>query len=137
MAVASETMAMEDIYESRAPVLDVLNEAFSVEDNQIGYIAFIKGGFAGGDLFSSAKVCRRKMAKLARGYHLDALDDAVKFERIDVQEILRELRNAQHDDFGTVGKDKEWRFDAAHVQGSWKEVDGSIAHLIILPKAVT
>ncbi len=55
------------------------------------------------------------------------------FERV---EILEELRNAQHDDFGTVGKGTERRFDAVHVQGSWKEIDGSIQDLIILPKAV-
>jgi hypothetical protein len=135
MSVDSETMAMADIYESRSLPPELLTETFRVEENQIGYIAFIKGGFAGGDLFGSTGACRRKMEKLVRGYYLDSLDAAVAFERIEIPEILRELRDAQSDDFGTVGKGTEKRFEAAHVQGSWMELDGVIQHLTILPKA--
>ena len=83
---------------------------------------------------ASTSVCRRKMEKLVRGYYLDSLDDAVLFEKIDIAAILEEPRNTQHNDLGTVGKGTERRFEAVHVQGSWKEVEGSIQHLIILPK---
>ncbi len=47
MDVFSDTMPMHDIYESHALEPEVLNEAFKVADNQVGYMAFIKGGFAG------------------------------------------------------------------------------------------
>ena len=134
MDVRSPTMSMTDIYESTAPDQEVLNVAFKVEENQVGYMAFIKGGFAGSDLFTSAEICRGKMEKLLRGYYLDSRDHGVVFDKVEIDEILREVRGAEHRDFETVGKGKERRFDAPHVQGSWKEVDGFIPHVTILPK---
>lgn len=134
MNVVSGTMAMSDIYESQSPGPEVLNQAFSVKENQIGYVTFISGGFAGSDLFGSAEVCRRKMEKLLRGYYLDSRDRGVAFEKVEIGQILREVRAAEHNEFGTVGKGRERRFDAPHVQGSWKEVDGFIPHVTILPK---
>lgn len=134
MNVTSGTMAMSDIYESQSPGPEVLKKAFSVKENQIGYVTFVKEGFAGSDLFGSAEVCRRKMEKLLRGYYLDSLDHGVAFEKVEIEQILREVRAAEHNEFGTVGKGRERRFDAPHVQGSWKEVDGFIPHVTILPK---
>lgn len=134
MEVASPTSAMEDIYYSQTPDRQVLTDTFKVAENQIGYMAFIKGGFAGSDLFASPDVCRGKMEKLLRGYYLDSRDDGVAFEKVDVDEILREVKSAEHRQFETVGKGTERRFDAPHVQGSWKEVDGTIPHVSILPK---
>ena len=134
MDVASATSAMEDIYFTQAPDEEVLSKTFKVAENQIGYVAFIKGGFAGSDLFSSADVCRGKMEKLLRGYYLDSRDNGVAFEKVDVNEILREVKSAEHRRFETVGKGTERRFEGAHVQGSWKEVDGTIPHVSILPK---
>ena len=134
MDVFSDTMSMSDIYESQAPESEVLKQAFKVEKQQVGYMAFIKGGFAGCDLFGSTDVCRGQMEKLLRGYYLDSLDKGVAFEGVAVEEIFREVRAAEHREFATVGKGRERRFDAAHVQGSWKEVDGSIPHVTILPK---
>lgn len=134
MDVFSQTGAMEDIYESQASNLEALGKAFKIEETQIGYMAFIKGGFAGCDLFGSTEVCRGKMEKLLRGYYLDSVDKEVVFDKVEIDEILREVRTAEHREFETVGKGRERRFDAPHVQGSWKEVDGSIPHVTILPK---
>lgn len=135
MDVVTDTMAMDDIYESQAPDLEVLNQTFQVAEDQIGYMAFIKGGFAGSDLFTSAEVCRGKMEKLLRGYYLDSRDNGVTFNKVAIDDILKEVRAAEHREFDTVGKGKERRFDALHVQGAWKEVDGLIPHVAILPKA--
>jgi hypothetical protein len=134
MDVSSDTGAMSDIYESQARDPEVLNLAFNVAENQIGYMAFIKGGFAGSDLFTSAAVCRGKMEKLLRGYYLDSRDHGVTFDKVEIEEILREVKGAEHREFDTVGKGRERRFDAPRVQGSWKEVDGYIPHVTILPK---
>jgi hypothetical protein len=134
MEVFSATMSMHDIYESQPPEPEGLNEAFNVAENQIGYMAFIKGGFAGSDLFTSATVCRGKMEKLLRGYYLDSRDHGVTFDKVEIEEILREVRAADHREFDTVGRGRERRFEAPHVQGSWKEVDGFIPHVTILPK---
>ena len=134
MNVFSDTASMYDIYESHAPEPEVLKEAFQVAENQVGYMAFIKGGFAGSDLFTSSDVCRGKMEKLLRGYYLDSRDHGVTFDKVEIEDILREVRTAEHRDFETVGKGRERRFDAPHVQGAWKEVDGFIPHVTILPK---
>lgn len=134
MNVSSPTAAMSDIYESQTPDTEVLNATFKVAENQIGYMAFIKGGFAGSDLFTSAAVCRGKMEKLLSGYYLDSRDQGVTFDKVEIKDILREVRAAEHREFDTVGKGRERRFDAPHVQGSWKEVDGFIPHVAILPK---
>lgn len=93
--VFSDTMSMHDIYESKAPEPEILNEAFKVAENQIGYMAFIKGGFAGSDVFTSAAVCRGKMEKLLRGYYLDSQDHGVIFEKVEIEDILREVRAQQ------------------------------------------
>lgn len=134
MKVDSDTAAMEDIYYSQTPDAEVLTEKFEVAENQVGYIAFIKGGFAGSDMFASPVVCREKMNKLLRGYYLDSRDRGVSFDKVDVNEILREVRTAEHREYETVGKGRERRFETPHVQGSWKEVDGVIPHVSILPK---
>lgn len=134
MDVFSDSMAMSDIYESHAPDVEGVKQAFKVEEQQVGYMAFIKGGFAGCDVFGSTDVCRGQMAKLIRGYYLDSRDTGVVFDRVEIDEILREVRAAEHREFETVGKGRERRFNAPHVQGSWKEVDGSIPHVTILPK---
>lgn len=136
MNVASRTMAMGDIYENRSPNSAEMNRAFSIQDKQLGYVAFINGGFAGCDVFPSEKVCRRKMEKLTRGYYLDSLDHGVSFDRVEVAEVVRRVRTANHHNLGTVGKGNELRFEGTHIQGSWKEVDGQIVHLTILPKQV-
>ncbi|HKZ00854.1 MAG TPA: DUF6569 family protein [Pyrinomonadaceae bacterium] len=136
MEVASGTMAMADIFEKKAPDPEMRRQTFIVAANQVGYLAFINDGFAGGDIFGSADVCRRKLEKLMRGYYLDSLDHGVAFDRVEVEEVFREVRAAEHHDFGTVGRGSEKRFEAMHVQGSWKEVDGWIPHLAILPKRV-
>ena len=75
------------------------------------------------------------MEKLLRGYYLDSRDDGVTFDKVEIADILREVRGAEHREFETVGKGRERRFDTPHVQGSWKEVDGLIPHMAILPKA--
>lgn len=134
MNVFSDTHSMDDIYESQAPDPEV-NLTFKVAENQVGYMAFIKGGFAGSDVFASTEVCRGKMEKLLRGYYLDSRDDGVTFDKVEIADILREVRGAEHREFETVGKGRERRFDTPHVQGSWKEVDGLIPHMAILPKA--
>jgi hypothetical protein len=133
MKVESATMAMADIYESRNANPEQLRRSFEVAANQVGYLAFVNDGFAGGDIFCSNAVCRKKLEKLMRGYYLDSLDHGVAFAKIDVEDVLREIRSAQHHEFGTVGRGSEIRFEAAHVQGAWKQVDGWIPHVTILP----
>jgi hypothetical protein len=134
--VTSDTMSMSDIFESSvAGESDAsLQMEIPHQEKQVGFVAFIRGGFAGGDLFGSQELCRSKLHKLLRSYYLDSLDQEVKFPFIAVQQILGQVREAEQEQFTTVGKGFDLRFEAQDVQGAWKLVDDFIPHLMVFPK---
>ena len=132
--VTSDTMSMSDIYESRRDESLSLPVEIPYEQNQVGFLAFIRDGFAGGDIFGSAELCRRKLHKLLRSYYLDSLDKAVGFPAVTSREIFEQVRTASQERFETVGKGVELRFEARDVQGAWKLVDDFIPHLMVFPK---
>ncbi len=133
MGVHSDTMAMADIYDRRAGEYEKLSHAARHRPGQVGYAAYVRGGFAGCDLFGSSDVCRRKLPKLLRGYYLDSLDHAVGFPPVAVDQIFKQLVGARHERFDAVGRGTEMRFSGRDVQGSWKEVDGHVLHLTVFP----
>jgi hypothetical protein len=136
MATASPTMAMEDIYESS--VSDDEGARLSAEaapqPRQVGYLAFVRGGFAGGDVFGSSRLCRAKLDKLLRGHYLDSLDAGVEFPRLTVEQVIQQVRAAEPEQFAAVGKGSELRFESGNLQGGWSVVDDFIPHLMVFPK---
>ena len=66
MDVTSDTMAMSDIFESRTESPEQLQQEVPHQEKQVGFFAFIKDGFAGGDVFGSSELCRKKLPKLVR-----------------------------------------------------------------------
>lgn len=136
MLVDSETDAASDIlYSHVTPEIETdLFEDIPYQKTQIGFLAFINGEFAGGDIFGSTDLCEKQMKKLLRGYYLDALDSGVKFSKVDADEVLKEINEAHHEQFTAVGKGTEMRFETDKIQGAWKLVDESVSHLTIFPK---
>jgi len=135
MAVTSASAAMSDMYESTIDHTDDdLQKSISHREKQVGFLAFIGGNFAGGELFGSAELCGKKMPKLVRSYYLDSLDAGVEFPAITVEQIFAQMQAAQHEQFEAVGKGAELRFEAANIQGAWKLVDDLIPHLIVFPR---
>ena len=135
MATPSPSMAMSDMYEQSVDSADAeLRQEMPHLEKQVGFLAFIDGNFAGGEVFGSAALCGRKLQKLLRSYYLDALDRAIEFPAISVEQIFSQVQSAKHEQFASVGKGTELRFEAANVQGSWKLVDDLIPHLIVFPK---
>lgn len=136
MATASPTMAMDDIFESS--VSDDEGARLSTEaahrPKQVGYLAFVRGGFAGGDVFGSSQLCRAKLDKLLRGHYLDSLDAGVEFPRLTVEQVIRQVRAAEPEQFAAVGKGSELRFESGDLQGGWSVVDDFIPHLMVFPK---
>jgi hypothetical protein len=132
--VTSDTMSMSDIYESRRGASDSLPVEIPYQQGQVGFLAFIRDGFAGGDVFGSPDLCRRKLHKLLRSYYLDSLDQVVGFPHVTSEQIFEQVRNASQEQFETVGKGIELRFEARDVQGAWKLVDDFIPHLMVFPK---
>jgi hypothetical protein len=136
MSVSSGTQAMSDITDaSITPETEksMLEEIWH-QPNQIGFLAYIKGGFAGGDLFGSSQLCEKQMRKMLRGYYLDALDAGVEFPAVEAEEILAQVARANHERFDAIGKGAEMRFEAETVQGAWKLVDETVSHLTVFPR---
>ncbi|MEO6391588.1 MAG: DUF6569 family protein [Pyrinomonadaceae bacterium] len=137
MAVHSETRAMSDIAdtsitpETEAAMIGELE----YQPNQIGFLAFINGGFAGGDVFGSPELCEKQMRKMMRGYYLDALDPEVKFPHLEANAILTEITETPQEQFEAVGKGTEMRFETERIQGAWKLADEGVAHLTVFPKS--
>ncbi|HEY6188377.1 MAG TPA: DUF6569 family protein [Pyrinomonadaceae bacterium] len=134
MHVTSDTMAMSDIFESRTEGTEHLEKDVPHQEKQVGFFAFIDHGFAGGDVFGSVDLCRRKLPKLVRSYYLDSLDEGVKFPAITVEQILAQIQSVEPEQFASIGKGTEVRFESQDVQGACKVVDDFIPHLMVFPK---
>jgi hypothetical protein len=136
MEAPSPTMSMNDVYESSVSDADESRLEAEVEHQprQVGYLAFVREGFAGGDVFGSSELCRLKLAKLMRGHYFDSLDEWVKFPHLTVEEIIQQVRAAQTEQFASVGKGAELRFESGDLQGALMLVDEFIPHLMIFPK---
>src|SRR5215813_1726259 len=135
MSTASPSMAMADIFEQMEASDAELQTEIPHQEKQVGFLAFIDGNFAGGEVFGSADLCRRKLQKLMRSYYLDSLDRGVEFPAITIEQIFAQVQNANHEQFDSIGKGTELRFEAPNVTGSWKLVDDVIPHLLVFPKA--
>jgi hypothetical protein len=134
MDVTSDTMAMSDIFESRTESPEHLEQEVPHQEKQVGFFAFIKDGFAGGDVFGSSELCRKKLPKLVRSYYLDSLDEGVQFPAITVEQILKQIQSAEPEQFASIGKGTDVRFESKDVQGACKVVDEFIPHLMVFPK---
>ncbi len=134
MEVTSDTMAMSDIFESRAGNAEKLEQEVPHQAKQVGFFAFINDGFAGGDVFGSSELCRKKLPKLVRSYHLDSLDAGIKFPAITVEQILQQIQATEPEQFASIGKGTEVRFESQDVQGACKVVDDFIPHLMVFPR---
>jgi hypothetical protein len=132
--VTSDTMSMSDIYESRRGASESLPVDIPYQHDQVGFLAFIREGFAGCDVFGSPDLCRRKLHKLLRSYYLDSVDRELGFPRVTPEQVFEQVRAAEQEQFETVGKGVELRFEGRDVQGAWKLVDDFIPHLMVFPK---
>jgi hypothetical protein len=135
-ATRSPSLSMNDVYEQSVNTTDAeLREKVPHLDKQVGFLAFIDGNFAGAEVFGSASLCGRKLQKVLRSYYLDSIDPGVMFPAVSAEQVFAQVKTAKHEQFDSIGKGKELRFEAANVQGSWKLVDDLIPHLIVFPRA--
>lgn len=136
LSVESETDAMSDIQFALATPeaeKDLFDE-IKYQEKQIGFLAFINGGFAGGDVFGSAELCEKQMKKLLRGYYLDAVDEGQEFPKLDPEKILEQIMLGNLEQFESVGKGTELRFETDRIQGACKLVGENVSHLTIFPR---
>jgi hypothetical protein len=136
MASPSPTMSMSDVYESSVSREEeaLLADEVKPQPRQVGYFAYVRDGFAGGDVFGSSELCRAKLSKLLRGHYLDSLDSYLEFPRLTVEQVFVQVKAATPEQFASVGRGTELRFESAAVQGACKLVDDTIPHLAVFPK---
>lgn len=139
MRVDSPTEAAADIDEvvmrcvAASPEGPVFEKIRHIE-NQVGFLAFIDEGFAGGDLFGSSELCKKQLEKLARGYLIDSEDPGISFPEIGELEIMKEVGSSEVTEHASIGKGREIRFGNGKVQGACKIVDDRVSHVTVFPK---
>jgi hypothetical protein len=136
MSVESPTEAVADILYARVSLHaeETMRDEIKHQDKQVGFLAFIGDGFAGGEVFGSADLCKKQMDKVIRGYYLDALDTDIAFPRLQTEQIMDQLTTAKQEEYAAIGMGKGVRFEASDIQGAYNLIDGSVVHLTILPK---
>lgn len=136
MQINSRTEASSDIAQGviNPEINDSLKDNLKYRKHQIGFLAFIDGGFAGGDVFGSPELCEKQFESMIRGYYLDAADEGIVFPKVKPQDILPGILSSVQEAFESIGKGKEIRFEDAKIQGAWNVSDERISHLTVFPK---
>jgi hypothetical protein len=136
-SVASETSAMNDIYDKESERLQDYTASFSVLEGQSGAVFAIDGQVIGLDLFDSAETMNKLFPKLLNSYGLDALDRArskpSKIEKRctskEVEAFLKSVSEAKIEEFPAVGEGVDIRFSGGNITGAMLKVDDRIVHL--------
>lgn len=133
-SVNSETHAMNDIYEAHEQRIEDYEKQFTVDPEQIGFVAFIGGKIVGLDIFGSTSVIPKVYKKLLRGYILDALDhgrtsDRHKTESLEMvgysakelqdqaKTFLGRIKSSKKNVYKSPGEGDEFRFGNKQVNG--------------------
>lgn len=139
MKIKSKTEAAADLDEhvmksvARSPEGPVFEKIKHVE-NQVGFLAFIDDGFAGGDIFGSSDLCGKQLEKLARGYLVDSEDRGIEYPKIDEKDVFEEMARVETVEHSTIGRGREMRFENGKIQGACKVVDDRVSHVTVFPK---
>jgi len=134
MGVHSQTGSFRDLAETYRADDEKLRYHFPILPDQVGYFAFIREGFAGGDIFATHELAARRFYKLLRSYHLDALDRGAEFPGNSLSQVIEDIAKSPTRDFETVGAGRELRFQSERTQGSITYYGDRLAHLTAFPK---
>jgi hypothetical protein len=133
MRVDSATEAMGDIYESQSRKIEDYVNAIAAEPKQRGAVFAINGRVAGMELFDSEATFRRFMAKLVRGYAMDALEepqtDAGLPGEDAARQFLDDVKAAAVQVFPALGEGEDLRIESPTVAGGALHAGNRIVHL--------
>ncbi len=134
MGVQSETGAMRDVADRFHVDDEAIRQKVRHAGRQTGYLAFIRQGFAGGDIFPTGEISRRKFYKLMRSYNLDSLDAAARFPLLEADDVFEQIRSSVAEPVESIGAGEDFRFENDHIQGAVTLFRGRFAHLTVFPK---
>ena len=140
MAVASDTQAMSDIYESRAEKLGEYLPEFAAAQHQVGAVFEIDGSIAGLDVFDRETTLLKVLPKLVRSYALDAVEvssDQKKGASVDrASQFVGAVADAGIEQFPAAGLGTDLRLASRAVSGGALDVDDVMIHLYAFPMNV-
>ncbi|MCK9997220.1 MAG: hypothetical protein KAH56_13175 [Candidatus Krumholzibacteria bacterium] len=140
--VSSPTSAMSDTYKHHQKSIDTFVEAFPVEEDQAGLLAYIDGRLAGCDFVSRPGVYGKLHDKLLRSYAVDAVvRDPESATREDAgpegdpaADFLAAIAQCKQQNFESVGMGEDIRFLGPDLIGTALAVEGVAVHAAFFPK---
>ncbi len=133
MGVHSETGSMRDIGARHFIDDRQIQKEIAHQPRQVGYLAFIRDGFAGGDIFSSSEISARKFYKLVRTYYLDSRDPEAEFRPVPADEVMGRIGSSAVEPVESIGEGSDFRFRQRDIQGSLTQVGEILVHLAVFP----
>jgi hypothetical protein len=129
----SATTSMSDAYEATAGRLADYLSAFRAEPRQCGAVVALDGRVAGLEVFDSPAAFARYLAKLVRGYALDALETAngktLAPSEDQVRRFLEAIKAAPAERFAALGEGEDLRLAGNGVSGGALAAEGRVVHL--------
>jgi hypothetical protein len=145
--VKSDTMAMNDVYESkRTELKDYINN-FNTNSDQIGVLIFINNEIAGMELLSTNSVYKKYHKKIIESYGLDALTKIKNFENTKdnhndekeffkkAKEFINEIKTIKAIEKPSIGYGYDCRFVNNNIVGSLLKYEDAIVHTVFFKKA--
>ena len=136
MGTSSPTSALADIAEDFHVEDEVLLQNFPRQDGQVGYLAFIRGGFAGGDLLGSGDLLDRKYLKFLRSCYFDSMDTHVTFPGLSQAEVMEKIRDAELKSVPSPGEGTDFRFETNRIIGGSTLLEDQLVHLTVFAKPI-
>jgi hypothetical protein len=144
LASPSPTMALSDAYEHRKEDLAEIRAAFELPPETVGIAVYVKGRFAGIDVFDRASTFRHYWQSLLDSYGLDllALETAPAGEASEaeappsVEQLVETLSTAEWERFEAPGEGSDLRWESERMTASALAWDAdSVVHLQAFPRA--
>jgi hypothetical protein len=138
MNVVSPTSDVGDVYEKFSLSLDEYVKRLAPEKYQVGGVFGIGGEVVGLEIMDSERTFEKMLAKLIKGYALDALDspkrrgETFSVEKSD--EFLRLIMEAEWNEYPSLGMGSDLRLKGNNVNGGALVASGRLIHLSAFAK---
>jgi hypothetical protein len=138
LCVASDTLAMADIYVDHAAQLDAYVRAFNPLPAQRGAVVAVGGKVVGVELFDSAAAFSRYLEKLVRAYALDAIErnaaanagaSTIAPSDRDASAFLDLIWSTNTERFKALGEGEDIRLTGQGIAGGALAAGGRLVHL--------
>jgi hypothetical protein len=133
LGTSSPTMAMDDLYSVSEAQARGLIGSITCQPGQVGFLVFIRDGFAGGDMLLCPELFEKKYAQLLGSYTVDAFDSSAEFPRLSVGSVLDEACRSNVFSVPVPGKGENLRFRSDQLSGSAKLLDDQPVYLSFFP----